>query len=125
MRQISRFWVRNTGWVRRPVLVGAGVYATLSVLCVGLAQVDQVPPGVESIARAVIPYTFFLLGPPVTLTAGWQGLRLYAVEAAILVGLVWLNLMLLRKPGGAFAVALLATAAFWIACGFLSLIFVI
>ena len=117
--------MRNTGWVRRSALAGAAGYAILSVLCVGLARVGQVPPGLESIAQTVIPYTFFLLGPPVTLVAGWQGLRLYAVETIGLIGLVWLTLKLLSRPGEAFVVALLATAAFWIACGFLSLMFVI
>ena len=95
------------------------------MLCIGLAHVERVPAGVESIVQAVIQYTFFLLGPPVTLTAGWQGLPLYAAETVILMGLVWLTLKLLSRPNEAFAVALLATGAFWIACGFLSLIFVI
>ena len=87
--------MRDSGRVRRYVLAGAAGYAALSMLCVGLAHVEQIPAGVESIAHAVIPYTFFLLGPPVTLTAGWQGLPLYAAETAILVGLVWLTLKLL------------------------------
>ena len=117
--------MRHPGSVRRYVLAGPAGYAALSMLCVGLAHVEQVPAGVESIAQAVIPYMFFLLGPPVTLTAGWQGLPLYAAETVILMGLVWLTLKLLNRPNEAFAVALLATGAFWIACGFLSLIFVI
>jgi hypothetical protein len=75
--------------------------------------------------QVVVPYTFFLLGPPVTLTAGWRGLPLYLVETLVLAGLVWLTLRLLSKPGEAFAAMLLATGAFWIACGFLSLILVV
>jgi hypothetical protein len=125
VKYFSRLWMRNTGSVRRWALAGAAGYAVLSMLCIGLAHVERVPSGVESIAQAVIPYTFFLLGPPVTLTAGWQGLQLYGIETIILMGLVWLTLRLLSRPGEGFAVAMFATAAFWIACGFLSLIFVI
>jgi hypothetical protein len=44
--------------------------------------------------QVVVPYTFFLLGPPVTLTAGWRGLPLYLVETLVLAGLVWLTLPL-------------------------------
>ena len=117
--------MRNTGSVRRYALAGTAGYTALSLLCVGLSQVKDVPPGVESIARVVIPYTFFLLGPPVTLTAGWQGLPLYVSETIVLMGLVWVTLKLLSRPSEAFAVALLATGAFWIGCAFLSLIFVI
>jgi hypothetical protein len=95
------------------------------MLCVGLAHVERLPSGLEPIAQVIVPYTFFLLGPPLTLTLGWQGLPLYAVETTILIGLVWLSLKLLRRPNEAFAVPLLAAGGFWIACGFLWLIFVI
>jgi hypothetical protein len=125
VRYLSRLPMRHPESVRRYVLAGAAGYAALSMLCVGLGHVEQVPAGVDTIAQAVVPYTFYLLGPPVTLTAGWQGLPLYAAETLILMGLVWLTLKLLSKPGEAFAVPLLATGAFWIACGFLPLIFVI
>jgi hypothetical protein len=115
--------MRNPRSVSHYVLAGVAAYAALSVLCVGLRYVEGVPFGVESTVQAIVPYTFFLLGPPVTLIAGWQGLPLYAVETIILTGLVWLTLKLLRRPDETFAVPLLAAAGFWIACGFLPLIF--
>jgi hypothetical protein len=91
------------------------------MLCVGLAQVEWVPSGVEPSAQAVVPYTFLLLGPPLMLILGWQGLPLYAAETAVLIGLVWFTLKLLSRPDEAFAVPLLAAGAFWIASGFLPL----
>jgi hypothetical protein len=115
--------MHNTRLVRRYVLEGAAGYVVLSMLCVGLGHVKRIPSEVQSSGHVALSYKFFILGPPVALTAGSQGLPLYAAETIILIGLVWIDVRLFRRPDEAFAIGLLTTGAFWIGCGFLSLIF--
>jgi hypothetical protein len=108
----------------RRVLPYVPVYVVLSLMCLGFSCIDDVPSVVEWMGKAIIPYTFFLLGPPVTLAAGTQGLPVYTAETIILIGLAGLCARLSKMSSDAIGIALLMTGAFWVLCGFLPLIFV-
>jgi hypothetical protein len=117
--------MRETKAPRRNLLIVVLGYTALSALCAALSEVTRFPPAIDAVAAAVVPYAFFLLGPPVTLVAGRPAVPLYVVETAILAALAWTALRASRRSAEACGLVLLVTAVFWIACGLSAVVFAI